>query len=71
MAAVEHSPPRRGLALMRYIASVFLAIAVIVAGLRIAADHWPCEFMAKGSCENAKKHAMTHPVQQQAANLGQ
>ena len=71
MAAIAHSPPRRGVALMRYFASVFFAVAVIVAGLRIAADHWPCEFMAKGSCENAKEHAMAQPIQQQAANLGQ
>jgi hypothetical protein len=33
-------------ALMRYFASVLFAIAVIVGGVKIAVDHWPCEFMA-------------------------
>jgi hypothetical protein len=37
-------------ALLRYFASVLFAIAVIVGGGKIAVDHWPCEFMAKGAC---------------------
>jgi hypothetical protein len=37
-------------ALLRYFASVLFAIAVIVGGVKIAVDHWPCEFMAKGAC---------------------
>jgi hypothetical protein len=35
---------------MNYFASVLYAIAVIVGGVKIAVDHWPCEFMAKGTC---------------------
>ena len=44
----HHSPRGRGRALMNYFASVLYAIAVIVGGVKIAVDHWPCEFMAKG-----------------------
>jgi len=44
----EHSPRTRGTALLRYFASVF--IAMIVIGLKLAADHWPCEFRTKGTC---------------------
>jgi hypothetical protein len=35
---------------MNYFASVLYAIAVIVGAVKIAVDHWPCEFMAKGTC---------------------
>jgi hypothetical protein len=35
---------------MNYFASVLYAIAVILGGVKIAVDHWPCEFMAKGAC---------------------
>ena len=48
--ALTHSTRSGRLALMRYCASVLFAIAVIVIGLKIALDHWPCEFLAKGAC---------------------
>jgi hypothetical protein len=35
---------------MRYFASVLFAITVIVVGLKIAVDHYPCEFLPKGAC---------------------
>ena len=50
MRAIQHSPPGRSLALMRYFASVLFAIPVIVVGLKIAVDHYPCEFLPKGAC---------------------
>jgi hypothetical protein len=48
--ALVHSTRNSGFALVRYFASVLFAIAVIVIGLKIAVDHWPCEFLAKSAC---------------------
>lgn len=51
MPVIQHRSRRsRGRALMNYFAGVLYAIAVIVGGVKIAVDHWPCEFMAKGTC---------------------
>jgi len=46
----RHSPRSSSRALISYFASALYAIAVIVGGVKIAVDHWPCEFMAKGTC---------------------
>jgi len=48
--ALTPSTRTGGFALMRYFASVLFALAVIVIGLKIVVDHWPCEFLAKGAC---------------------
>ena len=50
MAIIQNSPPTRGRALIRYFVSVLFGMAVIAGGVKIAVDHWPCEFMAKGAC---------------------
>ena len=51
MSVIQHDSPRSGgHPLMRYFAAVLFAIAVIVGGVKVAVDHWPCEFMAKGTC---------------------
>jgi len=51
MPVIRHRSRRsRGRALMNYFASVLYAIAVIVGGVKIAVDHWPCVFMTKGTC---------------------
>jgi hypothetical protein len=50
---VMQQSPSRGLALMRYFASVLFALMVIVVCLKVAIDHWPCEFLAKGACLHA------------------
>jgi hypothetical protein len=50
MAIIQNSPPTRGGALVRYFVSVLFGMAVIAGGVKIAVDHWPCEFMVKGTC---------------------
>jgi hypothetical protein len=66
MAAIQQRPsPGRGLELIRYLANLLFAITVIVVGVKIAVDHWPCEFVSKLAC--AKERAQVQRLQQQVA----
>jgi hypothetical protein len=50
MAVIENSSSARSHAFLRYIASLFFGIAVIVGGVKVAVDHWPSEFNPKRVC---------------------
>jgi len=64
MAVIRQTPsPSRGVELMRYFASLLFGIVVIAVGVKIAVDHWPCEFISKWAC--AREHAMAQGIQQQ------
>jgi len=50
LMANVHTNPNSNLTLAGYCARVAFAIVVIVIGLKIAVDHFPCEFLPKGTC---------------------
>ena len=52
MAVLQHSPAERRHTLTRYFAAVLFAVAIIVVGIKIAVDYWPCDFMPRGTCHS-------------------
>ena len=52
MANLHHLPGEPRHTLMRYFIAVLFGVAIVVVGVKIAVDHWPCDFMPRGTCHS-------------------
>jgi hypothetical protein len=59
--AIVHSDPHRDITLLSYGARVAFAVAVVVTGLKIMIDQWPCDIAPIGSCPRIALHASATP----------
>jgi hypothetical protein len=60
--AIVHSGLHRDVTLLSYGARVAFAAAILVIGLKVTVDHWPCDIARIAGCPAWVRHASAPPA---------